>query len=197
MFGLLDSQAQTNIDSSKNRFAVEVDPIVPIALHGLGGHFMWQPVWAKRWVLGVAIIARGTMPDFIMNLDSKNKNQGWHYKINQGAGVEAEYYWRESNNKWFTGIQLFTQEINLTNDYEPQIAEHRTNLGMAVLTAGYKWYPFRHLGFYLKPWAGVGYTGVIHGAFSPKVIPNTLVGGHEYHIQKLTPFATVHIGYRF
>ncbi len=191
------SQAQTVTIIRKSSFSFEIDPIVPIALQGIGGHFIWQPKQSKHFVYGLAIIVKASMPEFIMNLDAKNKNQGWHYKINQGMGVEAEYYYSKPNQKWFSGIQLFTQEINLTNNNEPQINQHRTNIGMVVLTSGYKWYPFEKIGLYLKPWAGIGYTGIIQEAFSDKVIPNTIVGSHEYHIQPFTPFATVHIGYKF
>ncbi len=137
------------------------------------------------------------MPTFLINADSKNKNQGWHYKINQGFGLEGEYYFEKVNYKWFIGLQLITNEINLTNDNVPEVTKHRTNIGMVVINAGYKWYPFKKEHLYLKPCTGVGYTGIIKGAFSSEVIPNTTVGNYTYHIQKISPFATIHIGYRF
>jgi hypothetical protein len=94
-------------------------------------------------------------------------------------------------------LQLFTNEINITNDNVPEVSEHRTNIAMVVINAGYKWYPFSKKHFYVKPWAGVGYTSVIKGAFSTDVKPNTTVGNYNYNIQAFTPFATVHIGYTF
>jgi hypothetical protein len=190
-------KAQDKTAESETTFSIEMDPLVPIVLHGIGGHFIWTPKNSTHFVFGAAIIVSGTMPQFLINLDPKNKDQGWHYKINQGFGIEGEYYFEEANHKWFTGVQLFTEEINLTNDNVPMVTEHRTNIGRIVLTAGYKWYPFKNENFYLKPWMGIGYTSIINAAFSSEVISNTRVGNYEYHIQPITPFATIHIGYTF
>lgn len=184
-------------DETKSAFSFEVDPIVPLVLHGISGHFLWKPKSSKHFVFGLAIIALGKMPKNLIDANPKNKNQGWHYKINQGFGVEGEYYFKKANYNWFVGLQLLTNEINLTNDNVPEVTEHRTNIGMAVINAGYKWYPFKKQHLYLKPWAGIGYTDIMKGAFSSEVIPNTTVGSYTYNIRKITPFATVHIGYRF
>lgn len=181
----------------KNRWTIEVDPLVPFALKGVGFHLFVSPKKLPRFNFGLGIIAHGNVPDFIINTDANNKDKGWIYKINQGAGIEFEYYFKEQNNKWFTGIQLFTEEINITNKNEPNINEHRTNIGMAVARLGYSWQPFKKIGFYAKPWFGIGYTDIISNAFSKEVISNTQVGNYKYHIQTLTPFATVHLGYKF
>jgi hypothetical protein len=130
--------AQETKYENKSEFSIEIDPIVPIVLHGIGGHFLWSPKNSQHLVYGLALIASGSMPDFLINMNSKNKDLGWNYKINQGFGLEAEYYFREPNQNWFTGIQLFTEEINLTNDNVPEVSEHRTNIGMIVINAGYK-----------------------------------------------------------
>ena len=200
VFISLNSKAQTDDTIqpvTKQVLSVEVDPIVPLVLRGVGGHLMWQPKKSKHFVYGFAIVALGKMPDFMINMNNKNKGKGWKYKINQGFGIEGEYYYKRVGKGLFTGLQLFTQEINLTNSNVPSVTEHRTNVGMAVITTGYRWRLFRNKHFYLKPWAGVGYTGIIKGAFSSKLIPNTRVGSYEYDIQKFTPFATMHIGYKF
>jgi hypothetical protein len=201
MFILLSSLrtiAQTNTtENAKSIFALEVDPIVPLVLNGIGGHLMWQPKTAKHFVYGFAFVAFGKKPDFILNMESKNRDKGWKYEINQGFGIEAEFYYKITNKDWFTGIQLFTQEINLTNSNVNSVKEHRTNTGMAVITTGYKWYPCKKQHFYLKTWAGIGYSGIIKGAFSSNVVDNTKIGNYEYHIQEFTPFATVHVGYKF
>ena len=182
----------------KSTLSFEVDPIVPIALHGFSGHLMWKSKKSTHFVFGLAVIVRGKLPPFIINLNSKNRDMGWNYKINQGLGLEAEYYYKEANKGWFSGVQLFTQEINITNDNAPDIKEHRTNTGMAVITSGYKWYPFKKKEhFYIKPWASIGYSGIMKGAFSKEVIPNTKVGSYTYNISRFTPYAAVHLGYTF
>lgn len=193
-------KAQTVVPDSvklKKQWTVEIDPLVPFALKGFGFHVFVSLKKLPRFNFGLGMIARGNLPDFIINTDDHNKNMGWTYKINQGAGLEFEYYLKERNRKWFTGIQLFTEEINITNKNEPQVKQHRTNIGMAVARFGYYWQPFKKVRFYAKPWFGLGYTGVISSAFSKEVIPNTQVGNYNYHIQAFTPFATVHLGYKF
>lgn len=181
----------------KSTFSIEIDPFVPIVLHGFSGHFMWKPKKSNHFVYGLALIIGGELPDFVINLNSKNKDLGWNYKINQGLGIEMEYYYKNANIAWFSGVQLITQEINLTNDNVPSVEEHRTNIGMAVITTGYKWYPFKKNHFYFKPWAGIGFSGVLNGAFSSDVISNTDVGSYTYDIQTVTPYAAIHIGYAF
>lgn len=186
-----------NQSDAKTLHNVEIDPIVPLVLHGVGAHYMFKPSGSRHFTFGFAVIAAGKMPDGIINMNSSNKNKGWNYKINQGFGAELEYYYKTGNKGWFNGLQLFTQEINLTNNNVPEVSEHRTNTGMVVLTGGYKFYIFGKNHLYLKPWAGVGYNGVIKGAFSDKVIPNLRVGNYEYVLNKFSPFATVHVGYTF
>ena len=186
-YNLIAQTDSTQAKTKKSVFSIEIDPIVPIILRGIGGHFIWQPKKSNHLVFGFAFIANGKMPDFIMNQNIQNKNKGWNYKINQGLGIESEYYFKHVNTGLFSGIQLFTQEINLTNDNVPTVKEHRTNIGMAVVTTGYKYHPFKKKHFYLKPWAGIGYSSIIKGAFSSKIIPNTVVGSYEYEILKKSP----------
>lgn len=182
--------------SDKTQHSVEIDPVVPVVLHGFGAHYMYTPKENGHFVFGATIIAAANMPDFVINTDPLNKNEGWNVHINQGFGLEGEYYFQDARRGFFAGIQLFTQEINITNDNEPSIAKHRTNTGMSVLLAGCKFYLFGNH-FYLKPWGGIGHQQVINGAFSDEVIPNTIVGNREYHLQPFSPFATIHIGYTF
>jgi hypothetical protein len=194
----LHAQEATAKPIQKSTLSIEVDPIVPAVLHGFSGHLMWKPKKSDHFVFGLAVIVGGKLPPFIINLNSKNRDMGWNYKINQGLGIEVEYYYKEATKGWFSGIQLFTQEINITNDNVPEVKKHRTNTGMAVITSGYKWYPFKKKEhFYLKPWAGIGYSGVMKGAFSEEIIHNTTIGAYTYDISRFTPYAAVHLGYTF
>lgn len=77
---------------TKSSFSVEIDLIVPIILHGFRGHLIWEPKNSERFVLEFAIIVSSKIPSFIFNLDPKNKNLGWNHTINQGFGIELEYY---------------------------------------------------------------------------------------------------------
>ena len=134
----LQAQEPSPKAMQKSIFSLEIDPAVPVVLHGFSGHVKWKPKNSSHLVYGLAIIVGGELPSFVVNLNSKNKDLGWNYKINQGFGLELEYYYKNRNTSWFSGLQLFTQDINLTNEYVPSVVGHRTNTGMAVITTGYK-----------------------------------------------------------
>ena len=131
-----------NTVAKNTSHSIEIDPIVPLVLHGYGAHYMFAPDESKHFVFGATIIAAATMPSFVINTDPVNKNEGWHVRINQGFGLEGEYHFVNTTKGPFVGIQLFTQEINITNDNEPSVEKHRTNTGMSGLLAGYKVYVF-------------------------------------------------------
>jgi hypothetical protein len=75
--------------------------------------------------------------------------------------------------------------FKISNNYET--GNQKFTNGLALAYAGYTWQPLG--GFYLKPWAGIGYTSKLSG--------NTAVGKSTYTIAPITMFATLHIGYRF
>ncbi len=53
---------------------------------------------------------------------------------------------------------------------------------------GYTFQPFDN-GFYIKPWAGLGYT--------TKVAGENILDGHGYDVAPVTMFVTLHVGYTF
>lgn len=180
----------------KHIFIVEIDPL-PYLWGGAGGHFGWTPKGNKHFAYGAGIIAGPELPDAVHNMSSKNKNQGWHLKVNQGASLWTHYYYRQPNKGWYSGLQLITQEMKLTNDHFPGEAD-RTNTLIVALSTGYVWYPSKKVNLYLRPWAGLAYQKTIKSTFEPgEVTPEMVVGDREYHLSSLLPFATFHIGYKF
>jgi len=185
-----------NINNENHIFMAEVDPI-PYLLGGVGGHFGWIPKKSEHFAFGIGFISGPEFPDAIINMDSKNKNQGWHLKINQGMGLWTQYYFKEKNQGWFAGLQLFTQEMELSNDDFPG-ETNRTNVLMIALQVGYVWYPLKKARLYIRPWAGFGYQDIVKGTLEPgKVTPDMVIGNKEYNLNKFMPFATFHIGYVF
>lgn len=188
--------AKSNAQDKKAIFLVETDPLTFVA-GGVGAHFGWTPKKSNHFGFGLAIVAGLEYPDAFVNLNKNNKDMGWHVKINQGMGLWTHYYFNQKNKGWFTGLQLFTQEMALTNDDFPGETD-RTNLVLIALQAGYVWYPFKKEHLYLRPWAGLGYQTTISPTFEPgNVDPDLEVGDKEYELTPVMPFATVHVGYKF
>jgi hypothetical protein len=193
LIGILDLHAQ---EKDKHEFLIEADPL-PFIMGGVAAHFGWSPKKSEHLTIGLAFVAQIKYPDAFIELDARNKDMGWGVKINQGMGLWSQYYFRKKNDGWFAGLQLFTQEMELTNENFAGETD-RTNTVLIALQGGYLWYPFSRQKFYLKPWAGIGYQSVISGTIEPdKVDPDLNVGNLEYHLTPLMPFATVHLGYRF
>lgn len=180
----------------KHEWLVEVDPL-PFLMGGQGGHIGWSPKSSQNFTFGLAMVSGMEIPNAIVNLEEKNKDQEWSVRINQGLGVWSHYYFQERNKGWFTGLQVFTQEMELTNQDYPGESD-RTNTILIALQGGYVWYPFQKAGFYLRPWAGLGHQSTINGSFKPEEVdPEMVIGDREYFLPSLMPFATIHFGYKF
>lgn len=182
--------------TNKGSLSVEIDPLVPIVLKGIGAHVMWEPKGSKHFLYGIGFIFKATMPDIMINMNPNNKNKGWRHGINRGLAIEGEYYYSQVNQKWFSGLQVFAQQIILDNVDAFQASERKITTGMVVITTGYKWFPLQRVGLYVKPWLGLSYTNVMDSTF-PAQVSHVKVGAHSYHIQALMPFGTIHVGYKF
>jgi hypothetical protein len=176
-------------------FMVETDPI-PFALKGFDVHFGFMPSKSEHFSFGLSIMAGLEYPDQILEINEKNKGQGWSLKVNQGMGLWANYYFNKKHEGWYAGLQLFTQELKLTNSNFPNQTD-LTNTVLVSTQVGYVWFPFKNY-FYLKPWAGIGYHTPVDGTFEPdKVDPEMEIGNQKFYLDKFMPFATVHLGYVF
>lgn len=175
---------------------LEVDPL-PYAMGGVGGHIGWQPRKSAHFAGGLSLIAGAQLPGGMVKFQSRDSGEGWHMRINQGMGLWGHYYFTKRAEGWFVGLQMFTQETELSHDGIPG-ETNRTNQVLIAAQAGYAWYPFPKLNFYLRPWAGVGYQKAISGTFEPgEVTPDMSIGDQTYKLRRILPFATLHIGYAF
>ncbi len=175
---------QTAQNTAKAELSVEVDPST-FVFRGYGVHIRYKPKNCNHLLLGVGAYAMD-MPKMLIDMNSNNKNKGWAVRINNAVGLFAEHHFSEVNKKWFVGLQAGVQQFKISNDFETDNQKY-TN-GLALVYGGYTWQPWQS-GFYIKPWAGVGYTSKIGGSSS--------LGTKKYDIAPITMFATLHLGYTF
>jgi len=178
-------QSSEGASENKSEYAVEIDPAT-FFFNGYGVHLRFKPKKSNHLLLGLGAYAMD-MPDFLVNMNSQNKDKGWQVRINQGMGLFGEYYFQQVNQKWFIGTQLGLQEYKIENEFEEGATATYTNLLMMGY-GGYSWQPF-DAGLYVKPWMGVGYSPMISG--------NNEVGTQKYGVAPFTSFMTLHVGYKF
>lgn len=181
------SNAQQNEPQSndKTRISLEIDPAT-FAFKGYGFHLRLQPKGCEHLLVGLGIYAMD-FPDILVDFNKNNKDKGWDVCLNQGYSIFAEHHFTEVNRKWFVGTQIGIQEYKIENSSTSGNEKFSNLLAMGYL--GYTIKPFKGNSFYIKPWAGVGYTTKISG--------RNILGSLEYDIAPITMFATLHVGYTF
>lgn len=172
-------------NTSKTKFSLEIDPGT-ILMKGFGIHAGINPSTSKKWFTGISVYTL-ELPEFAVNLSEANKDEGWGVRIKYGLGIYGEYFFKEVNRRWFVATQIGIQQYQLSNTNEE--AETEYTLGLLMPYFGYSWKPFKNFDFYLKPWAGIGY--------SPKLGGSSSIGSHDYETSNMTPLAALHLGYTF
>ncbi len=181
--GLVYSQDKKT--EERGTYSIETDPAT-FAFGGFAAHIRLKPCHSDHWVFGAGVYAMD-YPDFLVNMISDNKDKGWNVRINSAFGLFGEYYFKEANSKWFTGLQVGLQNYKITNDNIANAEAKYSNI-LIMPSIGYNWQPFR-VPFYIKPWLGLGYTAKISGENS--------INTATYKIAPITAFVTVHVGYTF
>jgi hypothetical protein len=179
--GILSVNAQ-----QKTRISVETDPSTFI-LKGYALHVRIQPASCNKWLIGAGTYGL-QLPDKIVDLNANNKNEGWNVRIRSAYALYGEYYFREANKRWFIGEQIGIQNFRVANDQEAAATSANFRNLLLMTYIGYSWHPWKGQ-FYIKPWAGLGYTNKISGS--------TTVGTMNYDVAPLFPFVTFHVGYTF
>lgn len=170
---------------SPTTYSVETDPAT-FAFNGYALHARVTPTGWDQWVVGVGIYSMD-FPDLFIDMDAENKNMNWDVRLDRGLGLFAEHYFNSGNTGWYIGGQIALQRYKIKNSIISDGSSSYTNL-LIMPAVGYRWFPMDN-GIYIQPWMGVGYTSKISGS--------NRLSGMEYHISKIIPFATFHIGYRF
>lgn len=166
-------------------YSLETDPMT-FAFDGYAAHFRFNPAGLDHWILGIGTYSM-KFPDLFVDMNPDNKDEGWNVQLNRGYGLFSEYYFDPSNKGWFIGSQIALQEYQIKNSGINAKNEDFTNL-IIVPYVGFRWYP-TNSNFYIQPWMGVGYQTKIQGSAS--------LGGEDYNISPILPFATLHLGYNF
>jgi len=178
------SFGQSPTNENHSEFSIEIDPAT-FLFKGYSIHLRFKPKNSQHLIFGIGAYAMD-FPSQLVDLNAKNKNEGWDVRLNQGFGLFGEYHFSEPNKKWFLGTQIGIQEYKIENE-NLSGNEHFTN-SLFMGYGGYTWRVFNDK-FYIKPWAGIGYTSKISG--------NNSLENLEYDIAPITMFATLHIGYTF
>ncbi len=177
--------AQT-ADSKKeqHQLSLEVDPAT-FGLNGYSIHLRIQPKNCSHLLAGIGTYALD-LPSLFVDFNNNNKDKGWNVRINQGYSFFLEHHFTEVHTQWFIGAQLGIQEFNIERN--ENIGQEQFSNALAMSYIGYT----LNLGessFYLKPWAGIGYTTKLTGA--------NKLNGSEYDISPFSFFLTFHAGYTF
>lgn len=175
--------AQPNSTENKITFSIETDPST-FLFKGYAIHFRIKPKNSKHLLIGAGAYALD-LPNVMVDLNADNKQKGWNVRINSAYSIFGEYYFKEANSKWFLGLQTGVQNYKNTNDNISNAESKYSNL-LIMPSVGYTWQPFK-VPFYIKPWAGLGYSTKLSGENS--------VDNLTYNISPLVPFLTLHVGY--
>lgn len=175
--------AQALNEVSKTTFSIETDPAT-FMLKGYAFHIRIQPKNSQHFIIGAGMYALN-LPKLMVNMNSDNKDKGWNVRIQNAISIFGEYYFKESNRKWFVGLQSGVQNFKNTNDNTATKECKYSNL-LIMPSLGYNWHPLKN-NLYVKPWMGIGY--------STKISGQTSIDNLKYTISPLVPFLTIHLGY--
>jgi hypothetical protein len=175
MFGqMIVHHAKASVD-------IEIDPAT-FAFKGDSLHIRLNNSSQWRWGLGTYSLE---LPDALVDLNKHNKKQEWSVEIDRAFGLFTEYYLHNSKQGWFVGAQVSQQEFSIANADNTDV--EFTN-ALLMLNMGYKW-QFENSGFYLLPWAGLGYTRTINNKSERDSV--------GFDQDPISAFVTVHLGYSF
>lgn len=159
---------------------LETDPAT-FPLAGGAIHLRLRPATLSQWTFGAGVYALD-FPGMLVDLTPENKDEKWNVRIQPGIGLFTDRDFGERNHHMTVGTQVGVQR------FEVDAAGLNGSDGfwnlLVMPRIGYHWAPF-HNGFYLFPWAGIGYTKTISGSTG------------DFHVAPLVPFATMHVGWEF
>ena len=157
----------------KRTFSIETDPST-FVFKGYAFHFRFKPKSSQHLQFGAGTYGMD-MPNFLVNLNAKNKDNGWKVRISSAFSLFGEYYFKVANKGTFVGLQLGIQNYKNSNTNQPNIECKYHNL-LIMPSIGFNWQPFR-FPLYFKPWLGLGYTRNIAGGSAELYI--TIIGSRQ------------------
>lgn len=190
---LVAQQATSLNNHEGTSISIETDPAfwvgtVPQGL-GIDANIDVQTAKYPKWRLGLLGYSGKWGGKFgkqiLLTEDFKEDN--WTTQWN-GAGIEAQYQFRLGLKRGGLqpGLRL---QWNQFNYYQDNALKGSANHIVITPQIGFQWFPFKHLGLYLLPWAGVQV---------PVIGTNQLpINGTERDTRKIMTVITAHIGWAF
>jgi len=165
-----------------SEISIETDPVA-WALDGDALHIKRSSTFHSNLTTGFGYF-KLELPEFMIDQNKKNRNRGWDVTVDNGYEIYLDYFLSNPDKGWFTGLQMSLYE------FEIQRNNGSSNFSNAISLwrSGYLWKP-TGAGFYLMPWAAIGY--------SQKVSGKNSVNGETYDVEPLIFFATLYVGYSF
>lgn len=158
---------------------VETDPAT-FALGGGAIHLRLRPD-SSLCSYGIGAYALD-FPSLMVDLHQPNRKEDWKVSIQPGIGLFADRGFGIPSRHWTLGMQAGIQRFSVEAPGQ-EGSDGYWNL-LVMPRAGFHWAPFQN-GFYLFPWAGVGYTRTISGTSG------------DFDVSPVVPFATLHMGWQF
>ena len=187
------SHAQTDTDSTKFYLSIETDPAFWVGTLpkgvGFDANINFRLAKLPRLRLGILGYTGRWSGNFgkTVLLTEDFKEDNWETQWN-GLGIEAQYQFRVGLARG--GLQGgLRAQWNQFLYYQNDIQKGKANHFVLTPQVGFQWFPFKKLGLYLLPWAGVQ----IPVAGTDKI----LINNELCETRKLMPVVTGHIGWEF
>ncbi len=165
--------------------SVETDPAT-FAFEGYAGHVRIQPD-GSPWVISLGAYSL-KFPGIMRKLVIEPSSDSINLKLDSGVGLFVDRYWSAAKNEgFFTGAQVAHHNLTVSDKNAPG-SESKYKAVIVMPRMGYRW-NIGNSGFYLLPWAGLGFVSTIGD--DPKI------GNQTYSAKKMLPFGTLHLGYQF
>ncbi|MCB9497802.1 MAG: hypothetical protein H6686_13020 [Fibrobacteria bacterium] len=179
-FPLVAALLAVPLPSSALDFLVETDPAT-FALKGAAVHVRVRSAAHPGWTVGAGTYALD-FPSPMVDLVEANRDEDWEVRIQPGFGLFVDHSNRPDGRGMQLGLQVGMQR------YEASAPGRKTGDGywnlLVMPRAGWEWHPWNN-GFYVFPWAGLGWTTTVAG------------DAGDFHVAPLVPFATLHAGWEF
>lgn len=181
IFAPVVTLSATNISQGSETY-LETDPLTWM-LNGRSLNIKRSSTIHNNVTVGLGYFSL-ELPDIMIDQNRKNKNKGWDVAVNNGYEFYIDYYLSDPDKGWFTGLQMSLYDFEIEKDKN----KSNFNSVVSLWRSGYLWRP-AGTGFYLMPWAAIGYTQKSSGSNN--------VNGEKYDVEPVVLFATLYLGYSF